>query len=364
MRKSLLTILFTSFATSAFANEQYWVHGVNEKTGWVDQDKAKNEYYNEYKYVENSGWQKVAPGDGNSGYFNNDRGTGDGFLCWAASATDILTWWHNQNPGAAQLNSTAEKTQEEIWKLFKDTYWNDSGSAAAGIEWYMDGTPTTEEPYPRVKPLQGGAYYSGMLVDSKYFDIRQFDPNYVETEEDIIYIPGYYQGPTVNVHLEIANKMSNLIDQGYIISLGIGDISGTKHAVTLWGLETDDDGYLTKMWITDSDDNLNGYGTGLIELACTQMVNEIMVTDTIKYGDQYAYGITSTGKTYEGTEFPEKEGLLWYEYNEEQKRNDYFYDFAAFKFSSVAYQGVPEPTTGTLSLLALAGLAARRRRKG
>lgn len=348
MKKTLITILLASLATSTFAKE-YWVTGVNENGGWVDQDKAKSPEYDKY----------------GPGYFDN-RADGDGFLCWAASATDILTWWHNQNPGAAQLNPTAPHKQGEIWELFKNNFQNNSGSASGGIDWYMKGIIPTAEPTPRnSNTIAPAGYYSGQLEDSQYFDIRQFDPKYVETEDDIVYWPEAYDGPEVDVYLEIANKMTNLIDQGYIISLGIGGITGTKHATTLWGVETNEDGYLTKMWITDSDDNLNGYGTGLIELKCTMMTNEIMVTDEIKYGDQYAYGITSPYAVYKEEEFPGKKGRLWYEYNLDldEPRNDYFYDFSAFKFSTVAYQGVPEPTTGTLGLLALAGLAARRRRK-
>ena len=352
MKRTLLTIL-AALAPYAYA-AQYWVDGVSKDGGWVDQDKSKNAVYNEYK-----GNVNVGAGNGTSGYFNNNELTGDGFLCWAASATDILTWWHNQNPGAAQLNPTAPKTQGEIWELFKATYTNDSGTAAAGIEWYMDGKTTVVEPTPRVKPLQGGSYYPGMLEDSQYFSVSQFDEGWVNPVE----YDYSKQTPKEEVWLNIADTFVNLIQADYLISLGVSGEHGGHHAITLWGVETDDTtGLLTKMWITDSDDALCGYGTGLIELGCTPIENELIISeDYPPLGTQRAYGITSTGKVYQDGEFEEKEGRLWYDCA--APRNDYFYDFAAFKFSTVAYQGVPEPATGTLSLLALAGLAARRRRK-
>lgn len=345
MTKTLLTILFASFATSAFANEQYWVHGVDKDTGWVDQDKERSLGYNQY----------------GPGYFNNDAEKGDGFLCWAASATDIITWWHQLNPGAQVMNPVAPHEQGAIWDLFKANFVNASGTASAGIEWYMNGLTTIAEPTPRANPTSKGDYYHDMVADIKHYDIREFDPYWIEYEGELIYFPDMYEGPVVDVYKDVANTMTTLLQDGYIISLGISDEDGAKHATTLWGVETDKDGYLTKMWITDSDDALNGYGSGLIELDCDKITNQLMLGE-IHAGDMYAYGITSTGKEYAEEEFQEtKAGRLWYDCNE--PRNDYFYDFTAIKLSTVAYQGVPEPTTGTLSLLALAALAARRRRK-
>ncbi len=346
MKKTLLAILLAALAPSTYA-AQYWVAGVNENGGWVDQDKDRNPIYDEY----------------GAGYFNNGP-DGDGFLCWAASATDIITWWHNLNPGAQAINPEAPHTQGDVWNLFKSNFVNASGSASNGIEWYMNGLTTTAEPTPKDPQPSSGAYYPDLELDVRHFDIREFDPRYIEVEGELIFDP-YYEGEVGDIYFNIAKTITDMIEDGYIISLGISGITGGKHATTLWGVETDDTtGYLTKMWITDSDDALNGYGTGLFELACEGIVNELMV-GPYKYGEQLAYGITSTGKVYAEEEFKEtKAGRLWYEYNLESDpaRNDYFYDFTAVKMPVVANPGVPEPATGTLSLLALAGMCARRRR--
>ena len=347
MNKTLITILLATLGTSAFA-KQYWVTGVNKNGGWVDQDKDRTPIYNEY----------------GAGYFNNGP-DGDGFLCWAASATDIITWWHDLNPGAQAMNPEAPHEQGQIWNLFKSNFINNSGSASNGIEWYMNGLTTTANPTPKKPQPSPGDYYPDLELDVQHFDIREFDPRYIEDDGELIFYPDY-EGVVGDIHLNIAKKITDMIRDGYIISLGISGITGSKHATTLWGVETDEaTGLLTKMWITDSDDNLQGYGTGLIELDCTPIVNDLMV-GPYKYGEQLAYGITSTGKAYAEEEFKDtKDGRLWYEYNldSDPARNDYFYDFTAVKMPVVAYQGVPEPTTGTLSLLALAGLCARRRRK-
>lgn len=216
MKRTLLTIL-AALTPCAFAKE-YWVDGVGISKGWVDINKARNDTYGEY-----------------NGWFNNGP-DGDGFLCWAASASDILTWWHNQNPGAAQLNPDAPHAQGEIWQLFKDNFNNDSGTAAAGVDWYMKGVMPSEQPKPRDNAEPGG-YYKDLGVDVEWlpYDIKDFDPAYKFSED--YGMTWWLPDPSdreVDVHKEIASEMSRLIDQGYIISLGIGDEDNTKHAVTLW----------------------------------------------------------------------------------------------------------------------------------
>lgn len=357
MKKTLL--ILAALAPCAFA-EQFWVGGVNENGGWVDQDKDRNAEYNEYRYNEATyGWDKVTPGTGNSGYFNNDRNSGDGFMCWAASATDILTWWHQQNPGAQAQNPAAPHEQGEIWELFKSNFYNDSGSADAGIQWYMKGIQPEWEPYPRPENTIEG-YYPSLTLESSYYDIRSFDSAW-ESPWDYNWDAGTTKE---SVCLEMAKKITSLISDGYIISLGISGSEGGKHATTLWGVETDDAGYLTKMWITDSDDKLNGYGTGLIELTCAPVENDVVIVEGYDpIGKLAAYGIQSPNHVYEEEEFKDaKAGRMWYDYTSDG-RMDYFYDFSAIKMPLVANPDVPEPATGTLGLLALAGLAARRRRK-
>ena len=342
MQKTLLALLLATLAPCSFA-KQYWVKGVDTTGGWVDVDKARNQHYNEF---ENE--VRVGANKGSSGYFDNDRSTGDGFLCWAASATNILTWWHRQNPGAAQTNKKAPAGKKEIWQLFKKSFVNDSGSAEAGIRWYMKGIVPQAEPTPKPGISQGN-YYSGLKVEAEHYDIRQFDPAWVENGGEPVYNMDY-DGPKVDVYLKIADKITTLLKNGYIISLGISGEGGGKHATTLWGAETDDKtGHLARIWITDSDDALNGYGSGLIELECSDLENELTLGTgefTFPVGKLLAYGIRSVGKEYQEAEFRDKKASrLWYDCT--KGRNDYFYDFTAIKMPAVGGQGNPKQGTGT-----------------
>lgn len=71
------------------------------------------------------------------------------------------------------------------------------------------------------------------------------------------------------------------------------------------GLQTNEEGYLTKMWITDSDDWLNEYGpqeapgANLIELDCTVEHVEMTLGDRV-VGALDIYTIDSRSTTYQG----------------------------------------------------------------
>lgn len=100
------------------------------------------------------------------------------------------------------------------------------------------------------------------------------------------------------------------------------------------------------MWVTDSDDKNSAVfktDLDLIELICTP---------TSKHRD-LGYG---QFLDYDAYSIVAKDGL-WYTGDQ----NEYIDSFSWL--SATVQWTVPEPATGTLGLVALAALAARRRRK-
>ena len=108
------------------------------------------------------------------------------------------------------------------------------------------------------------------------------------------------------------------------------------HAITLWGVDYAQDGSLEKLWITDSDD-----------------ATRALVSIDVRAGDN--------GKIY----FDENGDIGdydWYQYI--GITGIHIYGVSAIHTEATAtWRLVPEPTTATLSLLAMAAMAARRRRK-
>ena len=122
------------------------------------------------------------------------------------------------------------------------------------------------------------------------------------------------------------------------------DAEGNRlaHSITLWGVEYEN-GVLSKLWLTDSDD----YTEQLFSVSVTLDEKE--------------------NKIYLGALITEKEAETEtdsYYYIKEYGKNVFIGVVYALDTSEVVnWQLVPEPATATLSLLALAALAARRRRR-
>lgn len=328
MKKTLFLLCALCAATTASA-KQYWVQGVNETGGWFDTNKTGN----------------------------ND----DGF-CWAAADTNILSWWYQQNKAASQVadEKNIPNTQKEIWDLYNNSFENETGHAASGLKWYFNG----EAPQTPIKDSSKGGYAEALEVtveDIVTRDMYSYDPaweyssaynNYIKTgttDRDVLAL--------------VAADLKSYITQGYAIALGMkGYNPDTKqrwgHAITLWGIEINEEtGYMTKMWVTDSDDDLYTLAdgttpkydaSGLIELNCIRdWVGQYNEDGGIDKLDCYMVESAVVGD----------EGDKWYR---GVAVNDRIDQITAIK---LAFNGTPEPATATLSLLALAGLAARRRRK-
>ena len=126
-----------------------------------------------------------------------------------------------------------------------------------------------------------------------------------------------------------------------VISLGISSEEGNLgHAITLWGVEYDADGNLTTLWLTDSDD----YTNQIFSVAATLDAD--------------------ANKIYFGELVGEGEDAYYFSEAYEDYKDIYISEIYALDTEEASnWQLVPEPTTATLSLLALAALASRRRRK-
>lgn len=331
MKKTLFLLCALCAATTASAKEQ-WVQGVDKTGGWYDTNKTGND--------------------------------DDGF-CWAAADTNVISWWQEHNKPAAQAAAAngAPQTQEEIWDLYNTAFVNGTGHPASGLKWYFNGDkPQT----PAVKDSSKGGYYKDLevTVETVTKSIYSYDSHWSWNEEESAWVKDGDSSEEEQrlIRQAIAADLVSYLEGGYAVTLGMAGYDRVnrvsyKHAVTLWGVQVDDTtGLLTKMWITDSDDDQytlsDGrpkYDTGdngLITLNCQE---DFMAFAPAYYDYLYCYGVQS--------ETAGPEGNLWYQYY----NNDYFYEFTAIKLTSDIT--APEPATATLSLLALAGLAARRRRK-
>lgn len=304
----------------------YWTSGVNEDGGWYDINKS-----------------------------SLDPNQVEENMCYAASATNIIAWWQNGGwQGEAKVfqpNQAAPSTIDDIWKQYKDHNANkeEGGDPLSAINWWISGVyaPLDEN---------GNIAEEGDPIWDRFYDTYD---NLVEDSDDesegdsalndtltLRPIPGYYydqygltKTDLSELLVEVWNEDSeelaaekidfrSLLESGAALSLGVLDGGELAHALTLWGAEYDKEGNLVQLWLTDSDDADETEDKEILFSAAVTLKN-----DGKFYLEAYGEG------AYIGTV---------YAFNAPVTKN---------------WQMIPEPTTATLSLLALAALASRRRRK-
>lgn len=308
-------------APSQAAVTTLWVDGVSQSGGWYDANKA-----------------------------NPGAADGDNNLCYAASASNLIAWWQSKYT----VPTGTPNTIDAIWARYKEGSNTDTtGDIGAAVQWWLTGVymPTTDKEQERsifgkstssTLDSFGGYYYDQCNLSrwSEKQNYEDADGNlhkvmYPKEVEDFL-CTSYRPSSDASYLSSIGSKMLELVGKGCGMGLSIANDAGSlAHAITLWGIEYDDtDNAISKLWLTDSDDaqySLNQEGLFAVE------VNE---TD---------------GKLYISTTDSD-----WY-----TKKEKVYVDgiFAIDPSVSADWGLVPEPATATLSLLALAALAARRRRK-
>lgn len=294
-KRPVLFLAALAFLLPAQATE-YWVPGTSREGGWYDVNKTFSQEFP------------------------------DSQMCWAASASNMLAWWQDHNPEYNDLAAmNTPRGGQEIFDTFKTAYENDGGIQAYGILWYLQGDTNDEYLPPLTEEgKEMGGYYGNAITQ-------------IYSERPISL--GLYDVRVANSASIVSGFLKDCIVEGYSVGLGVyGDIS---HAVTLWGIDYNEETQMIEtMYLTDSDDTrLTGDVAELFEVACSKLKVELATTDggTIILEE---LGISNKG-----------DGRTWY------NGNVYLGVVNLLKTDRV-----PEPGTSTLGLVALAALCTRRRR--
>lgn len=219
----LPTLIVCSFPVISHAVE-VWAPGVSKDSGWVDFNKTCTDSNN---YMADMG------------------------MCWAATASNVLTWWQTQN---ADKLTTANMPTETYgissnWDIFRIVYTNDGGNPSAAYDWYINGVGTNQYGDP--------VYSDGMDWSQEY-----------NKETGTGYLTALWDGGFLkNVGVERTEfavnsegafeNVVNAISNGYALSVSTSPGDGSSaHAITLWGIEytgTTDNPTNIIAYITDSD---------------------------------------------------------------------------------------------------------------
>jgi len=158
----------------------------------------------------------------------NSVNTEDDLMCWAAQASNLLTWtrWGN----VAGMTNT-----DEVFVYFQDHWTDEGGNSYFGLDWWFDGTNDMQgEPDWSQVDVPGGGFY----LDRDIADYRHWssdDPSALAT-------------------------VDTYIRNGWATGLSIAGPGG--HAITSWGFNFDETktgtDYYVGLWLTDSDDDKSG----------------------------------------------------------------------------------------------------------
>ncbi|HDZ20138.1 hypothetical protein LCGC14_0016920 [marine sediment metagenome] len=154
-----------------------------------------------------------------------DGGYEDGFMCWAAVASNMLAWggWNE---------GTDLADEDAIWEYFQTHWVSGGGHPLFAIIWWFRGG---DRGYPKRNVPGGGGFYPDL-------NIRD-----------------YVSGPHLGAAGALDRIRKNTVE-GYVSGINLRHPKvNFSHTVTCWGVNVDDEtDQVIGIWITDSDDDPNG----------------------------------------------------------------------------------------------------------
>ena len=324
---------------------RFFVLALGLSLGGVFSAEAENDYTNvtwaNGLFINDAGeiegWYDANKSDADNKGLSEDEYGPDDSMCYAASAANLVAWWQNGIYGQS-LTSSAPKALDDIWGVYKNNNqdYAEGGEALSAINWWISGvySPDLENESDLARYYESAEELGPLSIppltlprtDGFYYD------DYGLTQEDL----GNFLTSNVWEYGEAFNvDFRALFNNDAGISLLIcADGVEDAHVITMWGARYDDNGELISIWVTDSDDYYIDADPRIFEVQVDFEEGENGEIEKIFLGEDF---------------YAEK---------------PYYIKSVSCMDASVSagWRLVPEPATATLSLLALAALAARRRR--
>ena len=215
--RSLLLLFLSSVSLHA---AEAWAPGVSRNDGWIDFNKTCKDSSN---YMADMG------------------------MCWAASASNVITWWQGQNPDAMK---SVTLPSADVWDVFRTVYKDVGGTPSAAYDWWINGRKTDEYGVPKDDGLMD--FTQETKETAFWYDGGFLKGIYAETAPNAT----TYLISSYNDAYAFSKQIVDALNSGYALSISAFN-SGVAHAYTLWGVEYEvNNGQyeLTKVWVTDSDD--------------------------------------------------------------------------------------------------------------
>ncbi len=276
--------------------ETVFANNVSLTDGWYDVNKL---WVGETE--EGLSWDET---DAPDAIADSDIAT-DASMCWAATASNMIQWGYGQVTAGTFVAGTpvgydasrafAARQQLSVYKTFCENWTDDGNTIANGLAWWLTGDGEFESvESPASEPTTGGAYLANAAGVSL--------ASYVESI-DLIYddnVSGAYS------LAELSDGFKESFEsRGGVVGLAIniyneeeGGVEG-GHAITCWGCEFGEDGLLSALYVTDSDDcvSTDAYSADADASALEMVMRRLDVTfienddadDSNEYGIAYLF---------------------------------------------------------------------------
>ena len=254
-----------------------------------------------------------------TGWYDADKvDSSDYNKCWAAVSANLINWWQAQ-----YVTPSHVPTGDAVWQKYRYNAFTNMSQVQVGVDSLWTGALSDTYEYfgiPAFKSYSAPQYYSSKLGYTM--------------PEDYVY---HVESSKTNLTTYLWNALQGEARTG----VGLNLTGSLMHGITLWGAEFSDQYTLQALYVTDSDDNTanSGGDLNLFRLGVEYRNGQIYLPD-YWYGEVKVDSLTVLDAAATDAWGMER----------------VYIELPASSLS------VPEPATATLSLLALAALAARRRR--
>ena len=262
-----------------------------------------------------------------SGWYDvNKKGAGDNGdinMCWAAASSNMIQWWQDRYIAAGNtLPSTAvngpgtknygsfSPYELALMEVYHDEWNNNKGGhPEEAIPWYFEGKLYGGEyasSGSQAYPLTEGGYWKSVWSSVEPYIYRGYSHDIFPSQYPQMYTccyNNYYlwgDGSSLQGKERLA-YFSNLVVEAFnhgMASLTIAlseNIASLHHSVTIWGYEIDNaTGLLTRIWITDSDDQMSEPKQQLLNeysVSINEGKSHIKLSGNTRYGNAWIVSI-------------------------------------------------------------------------
>lgn len=241
-KKTIALFALSLLAGTTCGAASIWAPGVSRESGWVDVNKSWN---------------------------------GDNSMCWAAAASNMLEWWQTvyvsagnslpeNAPSGYVVGRENETTRQyQIFDYFIKNWSNAAGYVYEAIPWYMTGGTVDGFLNNSVSNLVSGADSAGFFKNV-YPTSADMASKQSGTWVGDLSVYEYGSGSSMSGNFSSLGEFSNLLIDSFsnasVVSMSVSlyrvstGERWTGHAITLWGCDYDENGNVTAIHITDSDD--------------------------------------------------------------------------------------------------------------